>query len=785
MNRQELKTKTIEFLKTFGYKANIRSSKKISSNLLLFTRPSGLGTSDEILVYFHVRGEESLLEKIFTQIEEKYSHIPKDKKGRRFFLSIEPLGIVPESVKKFGFYYQVPVWFFDREFSGSELNTPLKILEEKTKKYEKERIDQPSKVNGKIIKDLLSHFIGELYRSKRSTIRIVIAPAGYGKTVFMSSLYNKLRKTFIENKSRQKFGRRPIIMLPEHIKTSSSIEQLINNFIGDEYDYGMAATETFMFWLKNNYIIWLLDGLEELMLKIPDQFFYTLLDLITAPCSEDSQIVITVRKPLLVASPELKDFIDDWKVKEDKDEVGIKIYELTDWNDKQVGLYFEKNLNLSNKQDKINFIEKVKSSKKLKDICKVPYYCSLISELKENNEMSFFNDEVELTKYTFEKLCEREFKKGLDKDFWSIEEQKELFVSLALEKLEGNRISRDMLIEYAEIQMPIDIDRSIKNRQLNCIQRHGVLSVTGDEVIFNHDMTEELLKGIGIVMKKNEQSGINLEYLEKIELERDTLLFKYILKESLEFNWDNILNDISQSDLSPKSEANAFRNALQVYLSNPNLCSEDKLKDLLCSRNLSSLIFKDMDFKDFNFQNSNLTNVKFINCILKNVRFDKCKFRYTFIDSKCDLTNARIEGAVLESLMTENKTLNDKKEIERFFYERTKVDVPRKEPCQAAINLNKVLTKIIRKGKGYKIPEKFVLQTKCEGGISSEKIVDALIKIGYFKEEGGYLKIAIKKFNAAEKFINDWTLTDELKKALDSICRDLNLGCKHVYRLDK
>ena len=75
-----------------------------------------MAVNDELLVYFHEKGQEDYIVSRLKDLSEKYQNISGND-GRRFFLSTSAIGAVPELVNKLGFKFQVPVWFFDREFS--------------------------------------------------------------------------------------------------------------------------------------------------------------------------------------------------------------------------------------------------------------------------------------------------------------------------------------------------------------------------------------------------------------------------------------------------------------------------------------------------------------------------------------------------------------------------------------------------------------------------------------------------------------------------------------------
>jgi uncharacterized protein YjbI with pentapeptide repeats len=763
MNREELKRLTIEFLDTFRY-AN-KNTK--SPNAILFTRPTGLGINDEILIYFHQKGEEDYLENNLRTLDNEFANLDE---SRRFFLSNVPLGLTPDSLKKYKFKYQVPVMFFTREFSTEKIATPLKVLEKDLTQFENERIEQPFKSNEQLFNnDLLEYIYNEIINAKSPTIKIIVAPAGYGKTVLMSSLYNKLSLNFKDCKQKQKLASQPLIMLPGHIKRASDIDGLINNFIGDEYDYNITYLETFKFWVKNGFAVWLLDGLEELILKIPEEFIMTMLDeFITAQDSKNTQIVISIRKPLLAASSELKDLLQSWK------DVGITLYELSDWSDKEKVNYFNKNLYEKDR----DFINQVKSSSILSEICTIPYYCKLVSDLKNANELKGFKDEIELVEYSFEKLCEREFGKGLDEEIFDIDTQKELFAELALESIDKGIICEETLIEYCGIFLPEGMTNVKKSEQIACLQRHAVLSFSGKNLEFVHDIMRQLLIGVGL---DNQLKHDNLKNFDKLLLEYDSLLIKFLIKNNLNSDWNNIFNLINALDKYKDHNAYGFRNLLMIYLTLDIPNKESRLTLLLNHNNLSGLRFINLNLNGFEMQNSRLENTQFINCNLEDVKFNGCHFDETSFDDTCNLIYASVDESIFESIKVNGKSIYDHKEILQYFYKQTTKRIEKTEPCQASINLIKVWKRLASRGKGYIMHKKFILSRKCGGGMSSIFYLDSAVQHGYFTEDHkGFVKIKLIMFDEVIEFIKNKKSSPGIKKILDEVCRDTSIGCKHI-----
>jgi hypothetical protein len=415
----------------------------------------------------------------------------------------------------------------------------------------------------------------------------------------------------------------------------------------------------------------------------------------------------------------------------------------------------------------------------LQEICKIPYYCSLVANLKNNNQLEVFNDECELVEYAVKKLCEREFTKGIDKDILPVDTQQELFEELARESFRHNKITKELLIEYAEILLS-DYKEDIRKNQIDCLLRHALLTRIGEEIDFVHDIIKQYLYGVVLIsVLRNNQ----VEFFENRKIEKESFTFRYLVRNSYNVNWEKIIEAIFSIPSSRNSPAIGFRNIMNIFLSPEVTLEKEKIlqKYQLADKNLSGLTFRNLNLSNFNIQHSDLTDVEFYNCDLTNAKLDGCHFKNTFFDSNCKMEGMTIKGAILETVKkTETKVLDDMKEIKEYFYERTKVHEETRGPCQATINLRKFLEKIVRKGRGVQMPKKFLLQTKCGGGIPAEKILEACIKRGLLSEIGEQVKIKINLFSEIEQFVKELKVTDNILRVLDDICKDKNIGCQHI-----
>jgi hypothetical protein len=169
------------------------------------------------------------------------------------------------------------------------------------------------------------------------------------------------------------------------------------------------------------------------------------------------------------------------------------------------------------------------------------------------------------------------------------------------------------------------------------------------------------------------------------------------------------------------------------------------------------------------------------NYLILNRTVLNCYFKNTSFDILTDLTGATTKGATFVFIRVGPRTIDDQKRISEYFYERTQVPPEHRGPCQAAINLTRILEKVVKKGRAFEIPKKFLMQTKCGGGIPASKCLESCIKNDLISESGERVKIKLKLFEDVETFVEDRKLTQTINKILNDICKDIGTGCRHIY----
>jgi hypothetical protein len=279
---------------------------------------------------------------------------------------------------------------------------------------------------------------------------------------------------------------------------------------------------------------------------------------------------------------------------------------------------------------------------------------------------------------------------------------------------------------------------------------------------------------------------LDLEVLQMRELETGSFVLRYISKNGKLIPWTEIRGRVFELPSSPNDSATGYRNLLKILLGSEIPGTENWIHDLIKNCNLSNLEFRKLDLSGCEFQGSRLDSVTFLDCNLKGANLSGCHFKSTAFAGDCDLTQASTKDAILESIRDDKgNILGDLKEIREFFFERTQLPSERREPCQAVINLRKVLEKVVRKGKGMRIPKKFVTQTKCGGTISASLCIQEALRHSILSQEGQYVKVRVTAFEGVREFTlkpSKSTMTEAIGKVLDGICPDTSAGCKHTIQ---
>ena len=178
-------------------------------------------------------------------------------------------------------------------------------------------------------------------------------------------------------------------MLPAHIREAAgkNVAGLIDAFL--RTDVGMPTTRGLFDWMiDNRHAIWMLDGLDEVIVR-DDTFLSYLEDRITTPGSKPA-ILICVRDSLLNTSDELTDFVDYYQSV-------VKTFRLKPWDKRAVRTHAW--LKLEGKKPREDtkdtarvrgYLKAIEASSALETLVTLPFYADLMSEAyAEQGKISF------------------------------------------------------------------------------------------------------------------------------------------------------------------------------------------------------------------------------------------------------------------------------------------------------------------------------------------------------------------------------------------------------------
>ena len=286
--------------------------------------------------------------------------------------------------RRLGVKILVPVQFFDAPFrieQAPDSASTIKSLRDP--ELIRQRVPQPYTVtpqaelqlNGDLLDTLKDKFV----RQEGPSLRIIVGPAGAGKSLLFRSLFTLLYDHFLEQKQKHNNFPRPIPLLPEYLRNAFNIRTnaLIEAFLRTDVATPVRP-EVFEWMLENRYSTWLFDGLDELYAG-DKHFFGYILDLLTRPDTQ-AQLLICARDSLLTTNEEFARFIEEYG-----DDSPIELYRLSDWENPSkralAWLRLEERTphnNENDTKDVSSFLNQISQNRALHEISRVPYYCDLL-----------------------------------------------------------------------------------------------------------------------------------------------------------------------------------------------------------------------------------------------------------------------------------------------------------------------------------------------------------------------------------------------------------------------
>jgi hypothetical protein len=679
---------------------------------------------------------------------------------------------------------RIPVQFFDTPYKGEdspearEATVALAALRGSAENIR--RVPQPFTIGDgrQVGEDLLPRLVEQISRPDEGKgIHIVVGPAGIGKTVLFESLFSKLLADFLQDKKDQRLipRPRPLPLMPEYLRYSvaPTVKALVDAFLATEFS-ASTSRSIFEWMITDGFGVWLLDGLDEVISRDRD-FFYYLLELLTTPGRSSPRVVICVRDSLLATNDDINDF---------REEYGnvVEIYELSKWQLASKRRFAT--LTLGNKGEQ--FISTIGNRTDLDELSSTPYYCALLAEQFKSGKLKEDYTESALLSDAVSSIIQREYGKGLlDKDLVPEAAVTEFLEALAAENMEEGYqgIRRDAVEEWARIVLPSDLSEEELTKLLTDLVQLAVFSqgsVIGN-VQFAQEILERYLLGAFLAHRLDHDMSSFVRTLSLREIPAEWVTLKVVADFAREHGK---LAELIEQTYQPLSDL-AFKNLVQIVALAAT--DEDALKDLSMERrDLSGLIFRDLNLSSVSFRDSDLTDVEFGFCNLRGASFEGAVLKNTafLVKDRSQLAGAEFgQMERFHSLRTETgKILVDHNALEKWITRSTGTSAKVIEPCAPARQLRHMLGKFVYPdgtARRHMLDRQGVLSGKRF--YDTGDTLEAALKYGYLLEEERFGRIKRPDgdyYSEVINYVKDLRLSPGIKSLLDDICKAE--GCTHV-----
>ncbi len=518
---------------------------------------------------------------------------------------------------------RVPIQFFDTAFKYEE--TPYYQSAIKELRIAPPRIPQPYKLwmNGHSQDggdDLLETLWNDFKYVEKPILRIVVGPAGIGKTWLFKSLFSRLYSYFLNQKNKQESFPRPMPLIPPYLKGAGILrtKELIRSFVESEMASPVGLS-TFDWLITEGYSSWLFDGLDELYSEDAD-FFHNLADVLTRRNSR-SNILVCARESLLTTCEPFIEFINDYI--DYSDDSLIRVYHLDGWEQPSKRAFANLHFDPPADAEFINYISRTPS---LRELSKLPYYCDLLRQSFKEGDSKEFTDDFSLLHYAIAEITEREKSKNVWKpeDFlanglndWLEAVASDFYIS----GFKG--VSRLNIETYAGLVLSEDLSEREKQDVIISLVQFPLFApgIEAGDITFQHELVAEYLAGrywFGRLINNPCRAATQLG--DRVDFS-DLLITRYMAIQ-LSKNPVYVQKIVNALKLTPP-DGRAFTNLLTLIL----MASPDRnllvpLKDTFEGRDLGYVVFENRNLRGFSFRNCNLTDTTFRICDLQDTKFE-------------------------------------------------------------------------------------------------------------------------------------------------------------------
>jgi len=701
--------------------------------------------------------------------------------------------------------FKTPVLFFDSPFKCEITSETTKSAIDSLRNDDLDwrRIEQPfSILVGDEVKerghDLLKHLLDDMQSASRPCLRIIIGPAGMGKTILFRSLFARLYKIFQENKNKRRAFPRPIPFIPEYFRgygpSSLRTDDLVNSFLSTEIAARILPA-TFEWMLSNGFAMWLFDGLDELYAG-DKEFFDYLLDLLTRE-GEKTQIVICARDSLLRSCGSLADFLEQYHLGASGE---IRVYRLDNWEHSSKRKFAW--VSLENRAPKDEKEDSSKVSKFLsyisrpycKELSSIPFYCNLlVEEFKEGNLENFSND-IMLIGHVISEMIKREQKKGLlSIDSFEVNGLNEWLETIALQFYDSgfSGVQKSEIESFAELTIRNELSDEERQSIIISLTQFPLFSSGRDAglLVFKHELIAEYLAGRCLsnnLMKKPIPIWVVRSLESRINF-TNSLVARYIANHlTKEKGIPYLVGILKEENLPGKS----FANFLEILLlADPAMDVITKYGINLERRDLSYVEFVNRNLNGLSLTKCNLSDTLFRNCTLQDSRFGGAHFVGTRFEN---MGKGALQGAQFGKTLDQfqvvfvgKRRVDDLHQMIKWIHEETGIKSEIHEPCPAALQLRILFRKFINfdgTPRRAELSEIALCRGKqYRGAPEPQDCIKACQRFGYLQatdKRGRIKRNTGEPYSAIIQFVKDQQLSPEMRQLLNSLCNKVD--CGHV-----